>query len=241
MVTGEIDKATDSVLQGVLVVDGLFDVPVVATLGYGESLRVLTYNVQMLPSHFSAATKPANATKISARVKAGGYDVVALNEVFDEDVRGNVLEHLEASFPYHVDYLSGGTAVNEDAGLMLFSRLPFRPLPDDTYRADNQSCEATNCGRVGFLEFGSCEGDDCLAEKGVGFVVPGSETRRRLPPSTSPSPTCRPATRPPTTRTSSRTRRMRPSSSPLRIEQQVDIKELLQTTLGPGRVSTPSR
>ncbi len=234
VVTGEIDKATDSVLQGVLVVDGLFDVPVVATLGYGESLRVLTYNVQMLPSHFSAATKPANATKISARVKAGGYDVVALNEVFDEDVREKFLEHLEASFPYHVDYLSGGTAVNEDAGLMLFSRLPFRPLPDDTYRADNQSCEATNCGRVGFLEFGSCEGDDCLAEKGVGFV------RLRNPETASPVNVA--------------FTHMQASYTPAdypdeledaqdaafefstRIEQQVDIKELLQTTLGQSRL-----
>ncbi|HYH61029.1 MAG TPA: endonuclease/exonuclease/phosphatase family protein [Solirubrobacterales bacterium] len=171
-IVAEIDSDTGSILTGEVSIPnlGVQNVPATAGMGYGASLRVVTYNVQMLPSTFSATTDPANAGRIARQLEAGGYDVIALNEVFDEEARDAFVNELEESFPYHVDYLSGGTAVNEDSGLMLFSRFPLKSLPDDTYRADDQSCKATNCSRVGFLEFQPCHGDDCLAEKGVGFV-----------------------------------------------------------------------
>ncbi len=157
-----------------------------ATKSYGHSVRMLTYNVQMLPSFFSASTDPDNATRIARRIQASGYDFLALNEVFDEDARDAFLDVLKTPYPYHVDYLSGGTFPHEDSGLMFFSRFPFEPLPLDTYKVykpgpnpnpppallnfGTGDCEATNCDRVAYLEFQDCEDDDCMAEKGVGFV-----------------------------------------------------------------------
>ena len=237
-IVAQIDRATGSILWGEISIPNLDiqDFPATAGIGYGSSLRVVTYNVQMLPSTFSATTDPANATRIAERLKAGGYDVIALSEVFDEEAREAFLDELDGSFPYHVDYLSGGTAVNEDSGLMLFSRFPFKSLPDDTYRADNQSCQATSCSRVGFLEFQACHGDDCLAEKGVGFV------RLKNPETGSPvnvafthmQASYTPATYPDELEDEFDAGR----EFSTRADQTIDIKELLETTIGSNRLDS---
>lgn len=155
--------------------------PLYGTKSHGLSMRVLTYNVQMLPSQFNATTDPQNAARIAKRIRSSGYDLVVLNEVFDEDAREVFIEKLSPAFPHRVHYLSGGTIINEDAGLMLLSRFPFEPLGQSThqvyiptplppYNAGTGNCEGTDCQKVAWIEFQSCDGDDCFAEKGVGFV-----------------------------------------------------------------------
>ncbi|NOU29319.1 MAG: hypothetical protein HOO96_15565 [Polyangiaceae bacterium] len=60
-----------------------------------------------------------------------GFDVIALNEAFDEDVRTELVSLLRDEFPYivkkvdHLPSIVGG----EDSGLMLFSKLPFQTFP----------------------------------------------------------------------------------------------------------------
>lgn len=175
VVVARVDKETDSVLRAILKVPRLdIEFPVKAGKSYGESLRVATYNVQMLPSNRSAATSEATAARIADRIKAAGYDVIALNEAFDEDIRDVFIEELKGSFPHRVHFLGGGTVPNEDSGLMLFSRLPFLLLPDSTFSATNGTCRATKCTKVAFREFQACGGDDCFAEKGVGLVRLGN-------------------------------------------------------------------
>jgi len=158
------------------------DVPVVATTTSEGALRVGTYNVQFLPS--IAFTKdPEIARRIAERIKASRYDIIVLNEVFDEDIRSgesySFVENLKDTYPHRVEYLSGDAAFdplvpdpNEDSGLMLFSRFPFEPLPTSTFAIKplHTACKGTDCDRVAFVEFQDCSDDDCFSEKGAGYV-----------------------------------------------------------------------
>ena len=103
-------------------------------------LRVLSWNSFNLPT---IAGEMGNVNmdeekrgRLVARIlKESGYDVIALNEVFDETVRDALIEEAESGpgrFRFVVEDLDGGGS--EDSGLMLLSRLdPVRftaPEPD---------------------------------------------------------------------------------------------------------------
>ena len=80
--------------------------------------------------------------QVARRLKESAYDVVALNEVFDETVRAALLKEAKngpQAFRFIVEKLDGGGL--EDSGLLLLSRLepirfraaaPIVPLPSDS-------------------------------------------------------------------------------------------------------------
>lgn len=89
------------------------------------SLRVLTYNLKMLPGLFGGGRADlARADAIADALLDRDDDVVGLQEVFDEDVRRRLVDRLGARFPHHIEK-SGDDWFNEDSGLMLLSRRPF--------------------------------------------------------------------------------------------------------------------
>ena len=98
------------------------------------SLRLITYNVQLRSwtmewldaecDPFTRFTAPDRAHIIADRIVTSryDYDVVVLNEVFCEESRGIILQHLESKYPYNIPRLIDKTFAEEDSGLMFFSR-----------------------------------------------------------------------------------------------------------------------
>lgn len=92
-------------------------------------LRVLSWNTFNLPTLAGEMGQVNMDEKERGRLvarlmKESGYDVIALNEVFDETVRGALIEEAETganAFRFVVEDLDGGGL--EDSGLVLFSRL----------------------------------------------------------------------------------------------------------------------
>jgi hypothetical protein len=114
-----------------------------------------------------AVRERAKAIVNLINARKNDFDIIALNEVFLEDARQIFVDGLGGTFPYHVDKLEGGTPCTEDSGLMLFSRWPFEEL-------------GQNPGSPGgppvvpfynaWQQFDDCRCEDCLADKGVGYV-----------------------------------------------------------------------
>src|SRR5262249_7376091 len=96
---------------------------------------------------------------------AGNLDVIALNEVFDEDARKRLVTRLSPHFPHRVEYIDHGLNL-EDSGLMLFSKFPFAPLPKSSAIYTDGTVKATT-GDVGFtlFSFGDSAGVDAFAAK----------------------------------------------------------------------------
>lgn len=156
-------------------IDDTFEVLPVAV---GEGLVIGTFNAQFLPTFFSPKADPDDDVKRSARIAkriiAGGYDIVVLNEIFDEEARETFLQQLSFAYPHYVAYLAGPGLDLEDSGLMLFSRFPFEALPVATHRANPLTFIASSNGafwpEVAFIEYGDSAGPDGIVAKGVGFV-----------------------------------------------------------------------
>jgi len=166
-------------------------VPAQPQLDVGVSLRLMTFNTQLLDIDvLSTFTDP---TFIEAMLDAFGVipdtekeygmdnddrakaiadailnmqprpDIIALQEVFDDDGKDELEDALKGTYPYYVYMLDAGDFDPLDSGLMLFSRFPFTPLPNDQYKYDLWS-------NVAFIEFDDHSGFDAWANKGVGFV-----------------------------------------------------------------------
>lgn len=138
-------------------------------------LRVMTFNVQMLPwvadaLHSTTNDAPERADRVARALFAlpvvDQPDVIAFNEVFDEDGRDRLRLRLSGRWPHIVDKIHDG-GVLEDSGLMLFSRRPLLALPDG--------------GNFHERFFTESAGDDTMAAKGVGVIQVDSPDGVDLP------------------------------------------------------------
>jgi hypothetical protein len=128
------------------------------------ALHIMTFNIQLLPWLASVILGQTNdaedranrvADDIFALPASTRPDVIVFNEVFDEDGREILLTRLAGTWPHVIKKMHDG-GVEEDSGLMLFSRIAFLPL---------------STGGVLFERFyGDSAGDDAHASKGVGVV-----------------------------------------------------------------------
>jgi endonuclease/exonuclease/phosphatase family metal-dependent hydrolase len=110
-------------------------------------LKVLSHNVKMLPGPFGGGD--VDLVRARALVKRFGsaYDVVALQEVFDEDARDVFDVAFKARGYVTVPKVDDKDFLHEDSGLFFASKLPIEGW--------------------GFREFAESAGSDAFADKGV--------------------------------------------------------------------------
>ena len=118
------------------------------------------------------------------------YDIIILNEAFDNDMNDTFREILKIAYPYYIYEMGSHLGPNEDSGLMVFSR--FAPLENKLLSAlpcdpvstncgsnamDTWSCDNTiiddgtfpKCSKA-FHAFSDLASDDTFAVKGVGWI-----------------------------------------------------------------------
>ncbi len=95
------------------------------------------------------------AKELAGRILQSKSDIIALNEVFPSDAKDSFIKYLGGTYPYYVDEVGDGDAFEQDSGLMLFSRYPFLPLPNDKFKASTVSAKANgqDWEHVAFQEF----------------------------------------------------------------------------------------
>lgn len=88
-----------------------------------ERISILSYNIQAL-----FGKDPDKIDGLLNYVTNEGYDFVALQEVFDENVRRYLVNHIDTtrftSILKKVDYHSFPSSIYQDAGLFMMSRYP---------------------------------------------------------------------------------------------------------------------
>lgn len=91
-----------------------------------DSLRVLTWNIQLLPTPARSVGRPERAKVIADQLKARNYDVVVFQEAFHKKGRKILIKELSAKYPYRTDVLNKkAIALKTNGGVILFSRYPI--------------------------------------------------------------------------------------------------------------------
>jgi hypothetical protein len=164
----------------------------------GESIRLLTFNTYLLSEIFRCKWDPVchlfesdvedRAEQIAGRILRANeqFDVVAFNEVWDEDAKNRLVERLTYFYPYYVEYISkSGPDLGdfEDSGLMLFSKFLDREIPfaNKAYKASDFK-PFWQEGHLAFKEFSDCAFafEDCRAAKGAALVQLELATDKRF-------------------------------------------------------------
>jgi endonuclease/exonuclease/phosphatase family metal-dependent hydrolase len=110
-------------------------------------LKLLTHNVKMLPGPFGGGDRDLVRARALAKRFGSTYDVVALQEVFDEDARKVFDEAFKRLGYKTVPKVDDKDFLQEDSGLFFASKLPIESW--------------------GYQEFQDSAGDDALADKGI--------------------------------------------------------------------------
>jgi hypothetical protein len=153
----------------------------------GESFRIATFNTHLISPLFNKDIFDSDHADADAHTVANAiahnatehqsFDVLVLNEVWDEDAKAILVSTLSPIFPYYVKKMEapdGATAnaktssgsvqvpILEDSGMMLFSKFPFK-----SFKMGNSTTPLNQY----FHRFEACTGVDAGAAKGVGIVV----------------------------------------------------------------------
>ena len=123
------------------------------------SLRVLSWNIYMLPMLVSDTHQMARANLIPEHVK--GFDVLMFNEAFDDDARQVVRKGISFEYPHQTAILGSDSGLCQDGGAFIASRYPFA-FPPREYVYENS---------VSFTS-------DDFADKGVVYACIKKEGKR---------------------------------------------------------------
>ena len=138
-------------------------------------LRLMTFNVQLLPSVPGSASPGEEAedrayaigTGLKALTPEERPDVLVCNEVFSEDGRDELIRHLRPLYPTILSKLDDCN-LGQDSGLLLASRLPLKILRSgqDHYFysfTDSADSDALACKGVCIVRFDAGFGEITLA------------------------------------------------------------------------------
>ncbi|RYX82159.1 hypothetical protein EON83_20800 [bacterium] len=115
-------------------------------------LNVLSYNTYMRPTTLFINGQSIRRQKMMPELTGSGYDVILFSEMFDDDIRNQTINSLRGEFPYHTNVVGRDSGVNQDGGVILFSRWPIATQDQRTFGD-------------------ACSGSDCMADKGVIYAA----------------------------------------------------------------------
>jgi len=114
-------------------------------------LRVLSWNIKMLPRQYNLAIKHFPLKRInliSEQILSDSIDVVCFQELFDTKANKRMKEQLLKQFPFVIGPANESKSIFRlSSGVIFYSRYPIRKLET--------------------VEFSDCQEDDCVAKKGA--------------------------------------------------------------------------
>ncbi len=117
-----------------------------------DSLKILSWNIQMLPRGINHNGKAKRAKIIAEQLKYSPYDVVVFQELFYRRSRRIITKELQSEFPAQTNVLNKKSiALKTNGGVMIFSRHPIKEIKE--------------------IRFKDCSGPDRLSRKGAMLAV----------------------------------------------------------------------
>ena len=111
-----------------------------ASLTSAKNVKVLTWNVQMLPSKWSFLSKDLQKKQqlrtqwILSYLKNSDFDIIFFQEAFDAHFLKVIADSLQTAYPYQIAPHSAG-GIKLSNGLLTLSKLPVKDLAHITYKA----------------------------------------------------------------------------------------------------------
>lgn len=113
-----------------------------------KKLKILSWNIYMLPLPFASAGKVKRAKSIASIIRNSDYDVIVFQEAFHAKSRQILADSLKNAYPYQIGPANPGkNFTSTNSGVWIISRIPLALIDE--------------------IKFNACEGIDCLSKKGA--------------------------------------------------------------------------
>ncbi|MBX7240612.1 MAG: sphingomyelin phosphodiesterase [Bacteroidia bacterium] len=123
-------------------------------------LKILTWNIYMLPNLVKFTKKDERAKEIGELLKHSDYDVVVLQEAFRKKSKRIIRKALKKEYPYRIEPESKSLSLKAGSGIWILSKVKMKKKKD--------------------LSFKYCSGiPDCMARKGA-TMVEGEKNGKRF-------------------------------------------------------------
>lgn len=140
-------RSNNMILQRAALSFFTFFVPAITL---SADVRVLSWNVYMLPSPIKNSLQHSRDIAIPELLKDSDYDIMFFQEAFTYKFRQSMIKRLSDKYPHNY-YLKGSKFISAfGSGVFVMSKHPFTVLDKITYKA--------------------CSGADCYANKGTAIV-----------------------------------------------------------------------
>lgn len=113
----------------------------------GANLKILSWNIYMLPPVAPHKGKRERAHAIVQELKSGEYDVIVFQEAFLSAARDIIGNGLNDIYPYAYGPINRKPGLKVSGGVWVLSKMPLKPLNT--------------------IEFDDCAKIDCMARKGA--------------------------------------------------------------------------
>lgn len=124
------------------------------------TLKVLSWNIYMLPNFVKPSQKRERAQEIAEIMRNSDYDVVVFQEAFLKKARHIIRKGVKNVFPYQIGPANRKTlSFKMHSGVWILSRVPLKKVKD--------------------IRFKSCAVADCMARKGA-TLVEGEKNGKRF-------------------------------------------------------------
>lgn len=117
-------------------------------LAFGEEMKILTWNVFMIPKPISFSKQKERTILIAEEMLKTDHDIIFFQEAFSKGFRKQMTQKLKEKFPYQEHLRKSKRLLHfTNSGLYVMSVYPFKVL--------------------GWHYFNNCVHADCLSSKGV--------------------------------------------------------------------------
>jgi len=128
---------------------GVFVLVVLSQVLFSQEIKILTWNIFMVPPIVFKSCQAERADLIADYIKMINPDIIVLEEAFMKSTRAVIKDKLNDAFPYQSDITKSGI-LKTNSGVWIFSKYPIN--------------------KQDFIIYKKKKGSDIFAKKGATFV-----------------------------------------------------------------------
>tara|TARA_Y100000385_G_scaffold186908_1_gene193209 strand:+ start:98 stop:934 length:837 start_codon:yes stop_codon:yes gene_type:complete len=123
-----------------------------------DTLKIVSWNIKMVPKALGLFTKSARkkqkdrAPRIIQYLNNANFDIVILQELFDQSITKKFCEDLNINYPYILSPIKEGVSVKMTSGVMILSKYPYELIAHEIFnvskKTDNSAQKACSLIKV---------------------------------------------------------------------------------------------
>ena len=123
-----------------------------------DTIKIVSWNIKMVPKALGLFTKSARkkqkdrAPRIIQYLNNANFDIVILQELFDQSITKKFCEDLNINYPYILSPIKEGVSVKMTSGVMILSKYPYELIAHEIFnvskKTDNSAQKACSLIKV---------------------------------------------------------------------------------------------